>query len=99
MYYCSICEREFNSIEKHISEFHSFKKNCKTTTYKPENFIKHFNLMKNEIEIEQILKINEENPFWITAKELLSDEDYKLLKEEIVGKERKSKIRAKRRNI
>ena len=99
MYYCSICEEEFNSIEKHISEFHSFKKNCEIPIYKVEDFIKHFNLMKNEIEIGEILKINEENPFWIAAKELLSDEVYKLLKEEIVGKERKSKIRGKRRDI
>ena len=62
-------------------------------------FIKHFNQMKNESQIEDILKLNEKNVFWITAKELLNEEDYKILKEEIIGKDRKSKIRAKRRNI
>ena len=62
-------------------------------------FIKHFNNMKNESQIEDILKLNEKNVFWVTAKELLNEEEYKLLKEEIIGKERKSKIRAKRRNI
>ena len=67
--------------------------------YRAEEFIKHFNQMKNESQIEDVLKPNEKNVFWVTAKELLDEEDYKLLKEEIVGKERKSKIRAKRRNI
>jgi hypothetical protein len=67
--------------------------------YGVNEFIKHFNHMKNKSQIEDILNLNEENPFWITARELLSKKDYKLLKEEIVGKERKSKIRAKRRNI
>ena len=62
-------------------------------------FIKYFNQMKNESQIEDILKINEKNVFWITAKELLNEEDYKILKEEIIGKDRKSKIRSKRRNI
>ena len=67
--------------------------------YAVKEFIIHFNQTKNESEIEDILKINEENPFWITAKELLNEEDYEILKEEIIGKDRKSKIRRKRRNI
>ena len=67
--------------------------------YKILDFIKHLNGMKNESDIEDILEFNEKNPFWKTARELFNDDDYKLLKEEIIGKERKSKIRAKRRNI
>ena len=65
-------------------------------TYGSERDINNFNKRRFK---RCLLNINEESPFWITAKELLSDEDYKLLKEEIVGKERKSKIRGKRRNI
>ena len=67
--------------------------------YELGKFINHFNQMKNENQIEDILKLNEKNVFWITAKELLNEEDYKILKEEIIGKDRKSKIRSKRRNI
>jgi hypothetical protein len=67
--------------------------------YGVKEFIIHFNLMKNESEIEDILKPNEKNVFWVTAKESLDKENYKLLIEEIIGKDRKSKIRAKRRNI
>lgn len=67
--------------------------------YEILDFIKHLNDMRNESDIEDILEFNEKNPFWKTARELFNDDDYKLLKEEIIGKERKSKIRAKRRNI
>ena len=63
------------------------------------DFIKHFNSMKNDAEIEDILKFNKKNVFWKTASEILSKCDYKLLKEEIIGRERKNKIRRKRRNI
>ena len=67
--------------------------------YKVSDFVRHFNNMKNESDIEDILIINEKNPFWISAKELFDDKNLKLLKEEIIGKERKNIIRRKRRNI
>lgn len=67
--------------------------------YEISDFIKHFDSMQNDDEIEDILNFNEKNVFWSTTKELLIENDYKLLKEEIIGKDRKSKIRAKRRNI
>ena len=67
--------------------------------YKVSDFVRHFNNMKNESDIEDILKLNEKNPFWISAKELFDDKNLKLLKEEIIGKERKNIIRRKRRNI
>ena len=67
--------------------------------YYAQDFIKHLNIIQNEKDIEDIFNFNEENSFWISAKEMLDSKDYKLLKDEIIGKERKSKIRAKRRNI
>ncbi|MBE3088689.1 MAG: hypothetical protein IMZ41_00235 [Actinobacteria bacterium] len=67
--------------------------------YKVSDFVRHFDNMKNESDIEDVLKLNKKNPFWISTKELLDDKDLKLLREEIIGKERKSKIRRKRRNI
>ncbi|MCG2789251.1 MAG: hypothetical protein L6405_04790, partial [Actinomycetia bacterium] len=54
---------------------------------------------KNEKEIEEILNLNEENPFWISAKEELDEEEYKKLKEELLGKQRVSGIGNKGRNI
>ena len=67
--------------------------------YYAQDFIKHLNIIQNEKDIEDIFNFNEENPFWISAKEILDIKEFKILKEEIIGKERKRKIRAKRRNI
>jgi len=64
-----------------------------------ESMYQHFNSLKNEKEIGDILSFNTDNPFWITAKEQLSENDYQKLKGEIIGKQRKSDVRRKRRNI
>lgn len=67
--------------------------------YYAQDFIKHLNIIQNEKDIEEIFNFNQDNPLWISAKEMLNSKEFNILKEEIIGKDRKSKIRAKRRNI
>jgi hypothetical protein len=67
--------------------------------YYAKDFIKHLNIIQNEKNIEDIFNFNQDNPFWTAAKEILDSKEFNILKEEIIGKDRKSKIRAKRRNI
>ena len=67
--------------------------------YYAQDFIKHLNIIQNEKDIEDIFNFNEENPFWTAANEMLDSKEFNILKEEIIGKDRKSKIRTKRRNI
>ena len=67
--------------------------------YYAQDFIKHLNIIQNEKDIEDIFSFNQDNPFWVSAKEMLDSKEFNILKEEIIGKDRKSKIRAKRRNI
>ena len=64
--------------------------------YTVSDFVKHFEMLTFEPVIKEILEHNKNSPFWITAKQYFDEYDYNLLKEEIIGKERKNKIRRKR---
>jgi hypothetical protein len=67
--------------------------------YYAQDFIKHLNIIQNEKDSEDIFNFNESNPFWTAAKEILDSKEFKILMEEIIGKERRSRVRRKRRNI
>ena len=99
---CELCNIRVRDFFKHkFSAIHRNNKDLNSVIffYSVEDFYKHFNQIKNEKEINDILNLNEENPFWITAKEELDEEEYKKLKEEIIGRQRVSGIRGKGRNI
>jgi len=96
---CEVCNVKVENMFKHrMSSFHRFNQDLKSTIFfhSVSNFVDHFNQLKNEKDIEDILNFNEENIFWSTAKEELDDEQYKQLGGEIIGKTRKSNIRRKR---
>lgn len=99
---CELCNIKVKNKYKHnFSALHRFNQDVASLVFYHDvnEFIDHFNQIKNEKEIEDILNQNEENIFWITAKEELDEENYQLLKEELIGKQRRNKIRRKRRNI
>jgi len=96
---CEICNVKVDDMFKHkMSSFHRFNQDFKSVIlfHSVSDFVDHINCLKNEKEIEDILKPNEENIFWITAREELDDEQYNQLKGELIGRQRKSKIRRKR---
>jgi hypothetical protein len=100
--FCELCNTRVKNIYKHkFSTLHRYNQGLSNIIFfsSAEDFYKHFNQIKNEKEINDILNLNEENPFWITAKEELDEEEYKKLKEEIIGRQRVSGIRGKGRNI
>ena len=86
--FCKICNVKVNNYYKHtFSKLHRFNQDLNSIIffYNADDFLKHFNQIKNEKEIEDIIKLNKENIFWTTAKEELSEEDYKKLKESTSG--------------
>jgi len=99
---CTLCNIGTKYYFKHtFSDLHRFNKDLNSILFflSVEDFIRHFNQVKNEKEIVEILNFVEENPFWISAKEELDEEQYQQLKEEIIGKQRVSGIRNKRINF
>ena len=71
----------------------------KLRRYTVSDFVRHFEMLTYKPEIKEILEHNKNNPFWVTARQYFNENDYNLLKEEIIGKERKNRIRRKRRNL
>lgn len=98
---CKLCDIKVNNYYKHtFSALHRFNQDVASLVFYHDvnEFINHFNQLKEQKEIEDILKHNEENIFWITSGEELDDEQYNQLKGEIIGKPRKTSIRRKRAN-
>ena len=98
---CELCNIRVQDYYRHtFSALHRFNTDLKSFVYYHDvkDFVDHFNMMKNEKDIEDILKPNEENIFWVTAKEEIDDEQYNQLKGEIIGKSRKPGSKPNRRN-
>lgn len=100
--HCKLCNISVKDYYRHtFSKLHRFNQDLNSIVffYSAEDLYKHFNQIKNEKEINDILNLTEENPFWISAIEELDEEEYKKLKEELLGKQRVSRIGNKGRNI
>ena len=96
MNYCAICDCEFT--DKHIDERHKSSKfdkdylinyygNIKKRLYTVEKFVVHFEKY-NTKDIYEALRTKtaeEEDPYWLTARQWLTKEDYELLKENVYG--------------
>ena len=98
---CKLCNIKVQNLYKHrFSTLHRFNVDLISVLFfhNVKDFVDHFSMMKKENEVNDILNFNEENPFWITAKEILDDEQYNQLKEELIGRQRVSRTGDKRRN-
>ena len=96
---CKLCNIKVKDYYKHtFSELHRFNQDLGSVIFfhSVSDFVDHFNQLKDEKEIDDILNCNKENIFWNTAKEELDAEQYKQLGGEIIGKTRRSSIRRKR---
>lgn len=101
MNYCTLCDEEFIDVDKHKEEKHKTSKvdknyliNCYGETrkrlYSVEKFLRHFERFNTEDTYNALRTkaTEEENPFWLTARQWLTKEEYKLLKEKVYGKGR-----------
>lgn len=98
---CELCNIRVKNLYKHrFSVLHRFNQDLNSLIFfhSPEEFLDHFNQLKDEKEIDEILNFNEENQFWITARKELDEEQYKQLKGELIGKQRKPNVRKRRNN-
>ncbi len=97
---CPLCNVKVGNKQRHYcSALHrnNVRRNEVNLTYGLKEYKIHFDIYCNETTVKALgnKKLEEEDPFWTAAKQELSEEDYKRLKEYANG-ERKKFIRYSR---
>jgi hypothetical protein len=83
-FYCPLCKVKVGSRQKHYcSKLHRWnvENNAIEPQYSVDDYIVHY-----EKYLVDVIENNKDHPFWVTIKEDLSENDYKLVKEYINGK-------------
>jgi len=95
---CPLCKVRVGSLYKHYFSAlhrHNILKKSVYIESTLDDFIRHFDRINSNKSVNKILN-DEEDAFWITAKEELDEKDLKKLKEYIFGRKRTD---SKHRNI
>jgi hypothetical protein len=95
--YCSYCSTDFMSVSKHCdSQEHKDNVRIDNQSRNPvkrlsvEDFRKHYEAM-SETTQENIKAYDINDSFWEVAKQALNEEDYQLLKEGLIGRNKNIK--------
>jgi hypothetical protein len=83
-FYCPLCKVKVGSRQKHYcSKLHRWnvENNAIEPQYSVDDYIVHY-----EKYLVDIIENDKEHPFWITIKEDLNENDYKLVKEYVNGR-------------
>jgi hypothetical protein len=83
-FYCSLCNVRVKSKQQHYcSKLHrwNIENNSVDPQYYADDYITHY-----EKYLVDVIENDEDHPFWKTAKEQLSKDDYKKIKEYINGR-------------